>query len=193
MSDVILIHGNGQTRQAYYNLIQRAKEYSSGKPVVCNEDSQAIGQLAVAYETCTSWGYYNNATKQEPPADWGVTQGEDSYFAYRMAKGIGIQLPEIAEIDQYYLQGLEPHTEYEGKRWIRLAALYSELIDWVDFYKNGMKVYTVYDEPFTLNYKSNWYQAPYFIKFDDKEWKAVIHMKNGKELEKLLDLETNKY
>ncbi len=189
-SDVILIHANGQSRQAYYNLIQRAKKYSPGKPIVCNEDSQAIGQLAVAYKTCTSWGYYNNATKQEPPADWGITPGEDYYFAYRMAEGIGIKVPEIPEEDQYYLQGLEPNTEYEGKRWIRLASLYPEKIDSVDFYRNGIQVFTAYDEPFTLYHQSNWYQHPYVTQFDDREWKAVIHLRNGEVVEKLWNSET---
>lgn len=183
-SDVVLIHGNGCSRQQYYNLIQTAKEWAPGKPVVCNEDSQAIGQLLVSYQTKTSWGYYNNLTKQEPPADWRVTSGEDTYFAYRMAEGIGIKLPPIQKEDQYYLQGLEPNMEYEGKRWIRLASLYPETIDYVEFFANDKLVYTCYDEPFTVNFRSNWMQGPSLINSDNKEWKAVIHLRSGEIIEK---------
>ena len=107
-SDYILIHGNGQTRQKYYTMVQEVKSWGQNKPIVCNEDSQALGNLGVAYKTGTSWGYYNNMTKQEPPADWAVMQGEDTFFAHRMAQGIGIEVPALAQQDQYYLQGLEP-------------------------------------------------------------------------------------
>jgi len=85
-SDVILIHGNGCTRQRLYNMIREIRSWQLNRPILCNEDSHAIGQLAVTYNTGVSWGYYNNMTKQEPPADWSVLPGEDTYFAYRMAK-----------------------------------------------------------------------------------------------------------
>ena len=62
---VILIHGNGRSRQHYYNMIHTIKSWNLNRPIVCNEDSQAVGQLEVAYNTRTSWGYYNNMTKQE--------------------------------------------------------------------------------------------------------------------------------
>ena len=115
-SDYILVHGNGQSRQRYYNMILEVKSWDQNKPIVCNEDSPAIGNMGVAYKTATSWGYYNNMTKQEPPADWSVTKGEDTFFAYRMAMGIGIDVPDIPEEDQYYLQGLEPEWSYDGQR-----------------------------------------------------------------------------
>lgn len=179
-SDVILIHANGQTRQGYYNNINQVKTWAPGKPVVCNEDSQAVGQLEVAYRTRTSWGYYNNLTKQEPPTDWGITRGEDQFFAYRVAEGIGIKLPPIPEQEQYYLQGLEPNMEYEGKRWIRLASLYPEKIDYVDFYRNGKCVYTCYDESFSVNFDSSWYQGAWKENATGDEWKAVVHLKDRK-------------
>src|SRR5690606_8329715 len=69
-SDVILIHGNGCTRQEFYKMIKRIRAWGMNKPIVCNEDSPCIGQLEVAYRNYASWGYYNNLTKQEPPADW---------------------------------------------------------------------------------------------------------------------------
>lgn len=179
-SDVILIHGNGLSRQTYYNRICQVREWAPGKPVVCNEDSQAIGNMGVAFRTQTSWGYYNNITKQEPPCDWGITRGEDQFFAYRMAEGIGITVPDIPEEERFYLQGLEPEMEYEGQRWIRLASLYPETIDYVDFYSNEKLIYTNYVEPFTIYFDSNWLQRAWKIRPEDKEWKAVIHLKDGK-------------
>ncbi|MCY3868314.1 MAG: hypothetical protein OXG87_02080 [Gemmatimonadetes bacterium] len=181
-SDVILIHGNGCTRQRYHNMIREVQSWNLNRPIVCNEDSQAIGQLQVAYKTQTSWGYYNNMTKQEPPADWGITTGEDTFFAHRMAEGIGIATDPIA--DQYYLQGLEPHWEYRGQRWLRLASLYPETISYVDFYRNGKYYDTAYDEPFSLHFQTNWRQGGIDVRDDDREWKAVIHCGDGHVIEK---------
>ena len=78
-----------------YNMIRDIQSWDLNRPIVINEDSHAIGQMEVTYHTRTSWGYYNNMTKQEPPADWSVTKGEDTFFAHRMAEGIGIKLPPI--------------------------------------------------------------------------------------------------
>ncbi len=182
-SDVVLVHGNRQTRQLYHNLIARVGQLGPGKPVVCNEDSQALGNLQVAYDTQTSWGYYNNMTKQEPPADYGITPGEDTYFAYRMAMGIGIATQPIPSEDQYYLQGLESRMTWEGKRWIRLASLYPESINFVRFFKNDSLVFTAYDEPFSVHFENNWRQGP----VDDPRgtWKAVIYLRNGDTVEKV--------
>jgi hypothetical protein len=178
-SDVILLHANGLSRQVYYNRIHQVKSWAPGKPIVCNEDSQSIGNMGVAFGTRTSWGYYNNITKQEPPCDWGITRGEDRFFAYRMAEGIGIAMPEIPEEDRFYLQGLEPEMQYEGQRWIRVASLYPETIDYVDFYCSGELVYTNYVEPFTVLFDSNWRQHAWMVRPEDREWKAVIHLMNG--------------
>ncbi len=183
-SDYILIHGNGQTRQKYYTMVQEVKSWDQNKPIVCNEDSPALGNLGVAYKTGTSWGYYNNMTKQEPPADWGVLQGEDTFFAHRMAQGIGIEVPALAQQDQYYLQGLEPNRADQGQRWIRLASLYPETISYVDFYRDGELYYTSYDESFPINYQSNWRYGGVAIGNDDQKWKAVVHLANGKVLER---------
>ena len=183
-SDYILIHGNGQTRQKYYTMVQEVKSWDQNKPIVCNEDSPALGNLGVAYKTGTSWGYYNNMTKQEPPADWGVLQGEDTFFAHRMAQGIGIEVPALAQQDQYYLQGLEPNWAYQGQRWIRLASLYPETISYVDFYRDGELYYTSYDESFPINYQSNWRYGGVDIGNDDQKWKAVVHLANGTVLER---------
>ena len=183
-SDVILIHGNGCTRQRYYNMIQEVRGWHLNRPIVCNEDSQALSQIEVAYKTKTSWGYYNNMTKQEPPADWGVTKGEDAFFAWRMAEGIGIEVDPIAQADQYYLQGLEPNWAYDGKRWLRVASLYPETINYVDFYRDGKLTYTSYDDPFSINFQTNWRQGAVDVSRGDGEWKALIHLTDGSIVEK---------
>jgi len=182
-SDVILIHGNGQSRQRLYNMIREVRSWQLDRPIVCNEDSQAIGQLEVAFKTGTSWGYYNNMTKQEPPADWSITPGEDTFFAQRMAMGIGIEVPSLSRDDQYHLQGLEPQMTYGGQRWIRLASLHPESINYVDFYRNGELYYTSYDEPFSVHYQSNWRQGGVDVQ-PGEEWKAVVHLRDGEVIEK---------
>jgi hypothetical protein len=184
-SDVILIHGNGCSRQRLYNLVRTVQSWELGRPVVCNEDSQAIGQLQVAFKTGVSWGYYNNMTKQEPPTNWSITPGEDTFFARRLADGLGVELPPLPEEEQYYLQGLEPEWEYGGQRWIRLASLYPETVDSVDFWCNGEPVYTAYDEPFSLYFQSNWRQLGWQARPQDREWKAVIHLGDGRVLERV--------
>ncbi len=184
-SDYILFHGNGCSRQRFYNAVREIQSWDLNKPIVCNEDSQAIGQLEVAFRTGVSWGYYNNMTKQEPPANWGITPGEDTFFATRMAEGIGIEAPRVSEEDQYYLQGLEPDMEYGGERWIRLASLYPETVNYVDFYRNGNLIYTSYDEPYTVNFQTNWRQGGVKTRPADNEWKAVIHLRNGNVIERV--------
>jgi hypothetical protein len=181
-SDVILIHGNGCSRQRFYNLVRTVQSWDLGRPIVCNEDSQAIGQLQVAFKTGVSWGYYNNMTKQEPPTDWSITKGEDTFFAHRLAEGLGISVPTIPVEDQYYLQGLEPGWEYGGQRWIRLASLYPETVDSVDLSCNDRLIYTAYDEPFSVYFHSNWRQGGWTVRPEDREWKAVVHLRNGSDL-----------
>jgi hypothetical protein len=183
-SDVILIHGNGCSRQRYYNLIKSVKSWKLNRPIVCNEDSAAIGQLKVAFKTGTSWGYYNNMTKQEPPADWSITQGEDAFFAHRLAESVGIECQPVPVDDQYYLQGLEPVMTYEGQRWIRMASLYPETINFVDFFRDGELIYTAYDEPYSVNFKSNWRQDGVDSDQDASEWQALIHLRDGNVIER---------
>jgi hypothetical protein len=187
-SDVILIHGNGCTRQRYYNLVKRVQSWNLGRPIVCNEDSPCIGQLAVAYRTRTSWGYYNTLTKQEPPADWSITPGEDTFFARRMAEGIGIPLPPLPPEEQYYFQGFEPQMTLDGKRWLRLAALYPERVDHVEFFRNGEPVDVAYDEPFFLDYRTTWIQSPVHARPDDREWRARIVQGDGAVIEKVAEV-----
>lgn len=133
-SDVILIHGNEVTRNQFYNIIRKAKDIKPARPIVTNEDSQALSQMGVTFKTGVSWGYYNNMTKQEPPVDWGITKGEDRFFALRLKEYLTGKKTELPLEEQFYLQGLEKDMTYENKRWIRLASLYPEKIDYVEFF-----------------------------------------------------------
>ena len=177
-SDVVLLHGNGQSRTQLYNLIKAAKEYSPNKPIVINEDSQALGQLAVCEEAYCSWGYYNNMTKQEPPTYWEITKGEDEFFAWRMANMIGIKQEDIPLEKQYYFQGFEPHMHHKGMRFPRIASLYPESINYVRFYENGKHIYTCYDESFTCNFVSNWEQRG-VLTADGDVWEAEVVLRSG--------------
>lgn len=185
-SDVVLIHGNGQTRQQYYNLIRKCREWAPAKPIVCNEDSQATGQIAVALGTHTSWGYYNNLTKQEPPARWEILPGEDTFFALRMAEGIGIRKPVPEGDDRFHLHGFEPAMAVDGTRWIRLASLYPEAIDRVDFFRDGDLYWSAYDEPFSVHFRSTWFQEGVRVE-PGESWKAVVHLSDGTVVEKEAD------
>lgn len=185
-SDVILIHGNNQTRQGIWNLIRKAKAVSPPRPVVINEDSQALSDMEVALREEVSWGYYNNMTKQEPPCDWGITEGEDRWFALRMARALGIAADLPSPEDRFYLQGLEKDIEDDGKRWIRLAALYPSEVDHVEFLRNGISVGISYEDPFSLGSVGiNWFQPPFPDRILKGEvWTAVITLRDGTEIRK---------
>ncbi|MDF1514059.1 MAG: cellulase family glycosylhydrolase [Anaerolineae bacterium] len=183
-SDVILVHGNGATEQTYYNMIRDIKALALNRPIICNEDSPRFTQLKVAGRTHTSWGYYNNHTKQEPPVDWSITQGEDQFFAWRMANLVGIDIPEIPVDQLFYLQGLEPNTSTQGKRWIRLASLYPEHIDMVEFYRNGELFDIAFEEPFYTLHRQTWIQEGIEICNKKENWHAVAYLHSGKVVEK---------
>lgn len=177
-SDVILIHGNGLTRQQYSNQVRAVRAFGLNKPIVCNEDSPCIRRLDVAFDTQTSWGYYNNHTKQEPPADWSVTPGEDLFFARRMARGIGIPLHELPVEEQFVFMGFEPAMTYKGLRWLRIAAEHPERIDFVRFFCNDRLVFTAYDEPFYLHYQTTWIQQGVVVNLGDI-WRAEVTLSDG--------------
>lgn len=185
-SDVIMIHGNELTRNQLYNMIKRAKAIKPMRPIVINEDSQAISQMEVAIKNGVSWGYYNNMTKQEPPVDWRITKGEDQFFTLRLKEYIKNEAPKLPLEDQFYLQGLEPNMEYEGKRFIRLASLYPEKINYVEFYRNDELYEIAYDDPFCINFIWNWIQGPVEGVKQGEEWKAIVCLSDGRRIEKSL-------
>ena len=173
-SDIAIVHGNGATRGEYYDFLLKVIEWADGKPILCNEDSPCCSRINVALECDSSWGYYNNYTKQIPPADYGVLPGEDLFFARRIARVIGIKLNDLPVEEQFYLQGLESWTEFNGKRVIRLAAEFPETVNYVDFYLNDVKIYRSYDEPFFLYRETTWTGTPIETKPDENEWKAIV-------------------
>jgi len=183
-SDVVLVHGNGLTRGAYYDFIQKVKKWANGKPVLCNEDSPCYTRVDIGLDTFTSWGYYNNYTKQIPPADYGITPGEDLYFARRMARIVGIHVEELPLSEQFYLQGLEDWTSFHGLRAIRLAAEFPEKVNKVEFYRNGALLYVSYDEPFYLYRQETWLCNPWKVSPDDREWMARVYLTDGQIIEK---------
>jgi len=187
-SDVVLVHGNGLTRGQYYDFICRVLEMAPDKPIVCNEDSPCFSRLEIAKGTHTSWGHYDNFTKQEPSYDWGITPGQDFFFARRMARTVGIDVPELPLHDQFYLQGFEPNAEVNGQRWIRLAAEYPEKVDHVNFYRNGRLIYTSYDEPFFLFRETTWIQRGCRVE-KDEEWTAEVILSDGRTVEKTVKVE----
>ena len=180
-SDIILIHGNNQTRQGIWGLIQKAKAVSPPRPILINEDSQALTDMEIALREEVSWGYYNNMTKQEPPCDWGITEGEDRWFALRMAHALGIPVEFPVPEERFYLQGLEKDMEDNGKRWIRLAALFPAEVDHVEFLRNGVPVGMSYEDPFALGSVGiNWFQPPFPDRIVTGEvWTAIITMRDG--------------
>jgi hypothetical protein len=178
-SDVSIIHGNMKRRQELHDFARKIREWGPDKPIVVNEDSPLFTQLDVAIEDHFSWGYYNTMTKQEPPCDWGITKGEDEYFACRMASVIGIKMPDIPE-DSVYLQGFEPHMTIDGGRYIRLASKHPEQIDRVYFYEDGELVDTSYAEPFMVYGEMTWIQKPYYPKAGAKEFAAEVHRLDGR-------------
>lgn len=177
-SDLVLIHGNAKRRQELHDLVRTVRMYAPDKPIVVNEDSPLFTQLEVAIDNHFSWGYYNTMTKQEPPCDWGITRGEDQYFAQRLAKVIGIKAEPLPEKD-VYLQGFEPEITIDDGRYIRVAAKNPELIDRVRFYEDGKLLDTAYAEPFMLYDKATWIQEPYYPSDGAKEFTAEIFWLDG--------------
>ena len=188
VSDVVLIHGNGLTQGKYYDLIKKTQEIAPDKPILCNEDSPCFTRLDVARLTHTTWGHYDNFTKQEPPCDWGITPGQDTFYARRMARTVGIKMPDLPLEEQFYLQGLEENTEWQGKRWIHLAAEYPERVKFVDFFRNDNFIYRSYDEPFFLFRETTWIQKPWKVTADDREWAVEIVLNNGEVIRKTVEV-----
>lgn len=175
-SDVVLIHGNGQTREEFHRFITNVKQHSDGKPIVCNEDSQKISQLQVCKDMHISWGYYNNFTKQEPPIDWTITKGEDEYFLIRLNDLIYNK--KFAK-NRIYLQGFEPYLNIDNKFFPRIAALYPEMINYVEFFENDVLIDRQYEDPFMYKSLTTWSQLPYTPSQEKIIFKAMVYLIDG--------------
>ena len=135
--------------------------------------------MDVAVEAGASWGYYNNYTKQIPPCFWGVTPGEDLFFARRMARLIGLPVAPLAQEDQFVLQGLKSEEGFSGGlHTMRVACEYPECVDYVTFYKNGEKLYRSYDEPYMCFTESTWLGTPFRVEKGDV-YRAEIRLTDG--------------
>ena len=178
-SDVVLVLGNGLGMQDYREFIRKVRQCAPEKPIVCNEDSPCFTRLAVARATHTSWGYYNNMTKQEPPADWGITPGEDAFFAERLGETI-LGTPERE--NEYLLQGFGQDSLIDGGRYVRLASRYPERIRRVEFYEDGTLLDTSFGEPFMLYGVNTWMQRPYAPDPGAEEFRAVAYLQEGEPL-----------
>lgn len=178
-SDFVLVHGNDLSRGEYYDFLLKQIAIAPDKPIVCNEDSPNCTRVDVALELGTSWGYYNNYTKQIPPCFWGVTEGEDLFFARRMARAIGIPVEPLPLDKQYVLQGLNPEDGFSGgQHTIRVACEYPEKVDNVTFYKNDSKIYKSYDEPFLCYTETTWLGTPVKITAGET-YRAEILLTDG--------------
>lgn len=178
-SDVVLIHGNGQSRQSFANLIRRVRRRAPRKPIVCNEDSPAVSNLPVAVGAGVSWGYYNNWTKQEPPTRWDVLPGADTHFAWRMADALGYRPAPLADEASFVLSGLGEHEHANGRRWPSLACQFPERVDRVFFERNGVGVQTVYDDPFAVGWQSNWMHTGWPAEAGRHAWRATAYLGDG--------------
>lgn len=178
-SDFILVHGNGLTRGQYSDFLRTVRAEVPDKPIVCNEDSPCTTRVDIALASGTSWGYYNNYTKQIPPCPFGILPGEDLFFARRMARAIGIPVAPLDEQDQYVLQGLSKAECFGGLHTMRVAAEYPERIDHVSFFRDGAHLYTSYDEPFFCYTETTWLGTPFSVK-PGETYRAEIHLVDGK-------------
>ncbi len=176
-SDISLVHGNTARRQELHDFVRRIRSWKPEQPVVVNEDSPLFTHLEVAVEDHFSWGYYNNMTKQEPPCDWGITRGEDEYFAQRLSGLIGISRPDME--NEVYLQGFEPEMTIAGGRYVRAACRRPELIDRVRFYEDDTLLDVAYAEPFMLYSQATWIQEPYFPSKGAAAFRAEVVMLDG--------------
>ncbi len=182
-SDVVLIHGNNMSRQVFYNQIRQVRAAAPDKPILCNEDSQALSNMQVALDCGVSWGYYNNMTKQEPPTIWGIKNAEDQFFAARMAESLGIRENQYSFVQCFEIQGLDDEL-WEGRRWLRLACMYPENVASVAWYRNGEFMDMAYDAPFSINYLFNWLQMPVQGIKKGEKIRAVIRLTSGQTIVK---------
>lgn len=195
-SDVVLIHGNGLSRQPFFRLIQRARAWAPDKPIVCNEDSPALSNLPVAVREGVSWGYYNNWSKQEPPTDFSILPGHDRFFAWRTADALGCRPDPIPDDEQFVLYGLGEHEVAPSihdpdrpHRWPGLACLFPERVDRVEFLRDGRPVETGYNDPFVVGWYWNWLHHGHPAEPGTHRWQAIAHLHDGSTIAREAEVE----
>lgn len=91
-SNVIFVHGNRQDASRIKGMVDeirsRAAYRSDPKPIVFNEDSTDLNNLAAAVNEGASWGYHDKGSNdyrsgfQAPPVDWAIgTPEKKAFFA----------------------------------------------------------------------------------------------------------------
>jgi hypothetical protein len=98
-SDLILVHGNTLDAEGIERLVERIRSdrayKSDPKPIVFNEDSTDIRNLNAAFESYTSWGYYDQGANdykdgfQSPPVNWGISTATKEGLFNRVAEITG--------------------------------------------------------------------------------------------------------
>ena len=174
----MLIHGNGLTQGQYSDFVRRMQRENPEKPIICNEDSPCFTRLDAAAALGTSWGYYNNYTKQIPPCDWGITVGEDTFYARRMMRLLSIPMAPLQQEDQYILQGLAPEDAFgSGYHCLRLACEYPENVRCVHFYEGDQLLDISWDEPYFCRTETTWLGG--IVSPVDQPYRAVIELNDG--------------
>ena len=56
-------------------------------------------------------------------------------------------------------------------------------MDHVDYFVNDALTYTSYDEPFSVNFQTNWRQKGVKSNVGDR-WKAIVYLANGEAIER---------
>jgi hypothetical protein len=76
-----------------------------------------------------------------------------------MAHALGIPVEEIPVEEQLVVQGFEKELDGFGLRWPSVAALRPEGLDYVEWVQDGEVIDTVYDEPYSLNFRTTFVKA----------------------------------
>ena len=106
-----------------------------------------------------------------------------------MADAVGIDVPDIPAEDQFYFQGFEARNTYQNQRWLRLASLYPERIDYVVYFRNGEFFDVAFEEPYYPLHKTTWIQDGVTLSGKREDWKAVVHLHSGDIIERTAAVE----
>lgn len=95
-ADFVLLHGNNQSAADLGRMIETVRRRHSyrrrPKPIVVNEDSTGLDNLAAAVSRHTSWGYFDmglgdyESGYQSPPVNWGLSTADKRAFFTRVER-----------------------------------------------------------------------------------------------------------